>query len=108
MQQCNPPKNAILSGKIRTLRFIFFKKNFDIKDWKPFIGDWPETHALSCKEDSEEGSTNVHTLRDIYSQDIILTLMDPSTLKSNDPDDDSEGGPTAPLTPTSPIPKEKT
>ena len=79
----------------------------EIKAWLD-NRDWPEMHALSCKEDLEEGSTNVHTLRDIYSQDIILTLMDPSTLKSNDPDDDSEGGPTAPLTPTSPIPKEKT
>ena len=33
----NPSKNAILSGKKRTLRFIFFKKNFDNNTQKPFI-----------------------------------------------------------------------
>ena len=33
----NPSKNAILSGKKRTLRFIFFKKIFDNNTQKPFI-----------------------------------------------------------------------
>ena len=33
----NPSKNAILSGKKRTLRFIFFKNFFDNNTLKPFI-----------------------------------------------------------------------
>ena len=33
----NPSKNAMLSGKKCTLRFIFFKKNFDNNIQKPFI-----------------------------------------------------------------------
>ena len=33
----NPSKNAILSGKKRTLRFIFFKTIFDNDTQKPFI-----------------------------------------------------------------------
>ena len=53
--------------------------------------------TLSCKDDTEEGNTNLNTLIEVFDQDRILTLMDtsdPPTL--NGLEEDSEGVPTAP------------
>ena len=77
----------------------------EIKAWLD-NRDWTGMSTLSCKDDTEEESTNLNTLRDIYDQDRILTLMDPSNPPSpNDLEEDSEGVPTAPLSPASPAPE---
>ena len=78
----------------------------EIKAWLD-NREWPDILELACKENEEESNTNVHTLRDIYDHERILTLMEPSTLQSKDPDEDSDEGPTAPLTLTSPMPEEE-
>ena len=40
--------------------------------------DWTGMSILSCKDDTEEGNTNLNTLREVFDQDRILTLMDTS------------------------------
>ena len=57
-------------------------------------------NTLACKEDLEEESANVNTLREIYEQERILTLMEASTeleiLQSNTQEEDIDKIPTAP------------
>ena len=63
--------------------------------------------ALSCKDDTEEENTNLNTLREVFDQDRILTLIDTSDPSTpNILEEDSEGVPTAPLSPASPPPEE--
>ena len=38
--------------------------------------EWPDMSSLSCKEDPEEESTNVNTMRDLYEEERILTLVE--------------------------------
>ena len=41
--------------------------------------DWPGMNTLACKEDSEEASVNVKTLRETYEYERVLALTEPST-----------------------------
>ena len=70
--------------------------------------DWTGMSTLSCKDDTEEENTNLKTLSEVFDQDRILTLMETSDPPTpNDLEEDSEGVPTAPLSPASPAPKEE-
>ena len=70
--------------------------------------DWTGMSTLSCKDDTEEGNTNLNTLREVYDQDRILTLMDTSDPPTpNGQEEDSEGVPTDPLSPASPASEEE-
>ena len=63
--------------------------------------DWNGMSTLVCGEDLE-GCTNLNTLQEVFDQERILTLMDTSDSPTpNILEEDSEGVPTAPLTPAS-------
>ena len=70
--------------------------------------DWNGMSTLSCKDDPEDESTNLNTLREVFDQDRILTLMDTSDPPTpNILEEDSEGVPTGPLSPASSAPEEE-
>ena len=70
--------------------------------------DWNGMSTLVCREDLEE-CTNLNTLQEVFDQERILTLMDTSdSPMSTILEEDSEGVPTAPLTPASPPPEGET
>ena len=70
--------------------------------------DWNGMSTLVCRENLE-GSKNLNTLQEVFDQERVLTLMDTSDPPTPDIlEEDSEGDPTAPLTPASPPPEKDT
>ena len=68
--------------------------------------EWPGVNALACKEDTEEGPTNVNILRETCEYERVLTLTETATeVKVIDSDSQAEVSdkvPTAPLSVASP------